>query len=166
MHTPSSACTRLVPWPPHCGGRAHAHHVPHAVRGEEPMGKTCPHSGLAVAPQKQHLMFLQEKSTCGGSREVLWLQRQNTTLYLRVLGLPEGAAGASLLLTWSTAPGTTLLHCNKSLMGGERAADRKGRGEREMVIKWKGEVAEEKGEKPACMIHADSRSPSRTIILL
>lgn len=131
MHTPSSACTCLVLWPPHCGRWAHARHVPHAVRGEEPMGKTCqPHSGLAVAPQKQHLTFPQEKSVCGGSRVGLWLQGQNTTLCLRVLGLLEGAAGASLLPTRFSAPGTTLLHCNKSLMEGERAADRKGRGKR------------------------------------
>lgn len=36
----------------------------------------------------------------------------------RVLGLPEGEAGGSLLLTRFSAPGNTLLHYNESLMEG------------------------------------------------
>lgn len=82
---------------------------------------------------------------------------------LRVLGLSEGAAGASFL-TWFLAPGTTLLHYNESLMEG-RERWQTGQGEGETAVKWKG-VAEAKGEKSARMINANSRSPSYTIILL
>lgn len=63
-----SCLHRLVPWPPHCGGQAHARHVPHAVRERSRWGRRVSHdSGLAVAPQKQRLTFPWETSASGGS---------------------------------------------------------------------------------------------------